>query len=298
MGIQEVPVWVTYVSTIFLMIVIVNAVNLIDGIDGLAATTSIISTCLLGFWFMYSNNLEYAIMAASLIGALAAFLRFNLSAGPNKIFMGDTGSLIIGFLLAAMTIRFNEINVGQHTWHDLHSAPAISIALLIVPLFDTLRVFTIRLARGQHPFTADNRHIHHMMLRAGFSHKETDIIMGSAHLILIALAFAIDHTGIFSVSLVLFVTCLLLTGLIYLRIYNRFLLHRMPVSEEDYAVIRTMAIWHAHISGRGIRMPVFVPKYGHVIKSGVPGNNDVLSATHQGVKVDVKDNKSNMQVES
>ena len=113
-------------------------------------------------------------MAVALLGALIAFLRFNLSDGPNKIFMGDTGSLVIGFTLAVFAIRFNELVAGGNGIIDLQSAPAVSIAILIVPLFDTLRVIILRLHYHQNLFTADHRHIHHMMLRA-------DSITGRRH---------------------------------------------------------------------------------------------------------------------
>jgi UDP-N-acetylmuramyl pentapeptide phosphotransferase/UDP-N-acetylglucosamine-1-phosphate transferase len=287
LGIQAIPAWLTYITTVFIMIVIINAVNLIDGIDGLAASTGIISSAALGFWFWFSGETGYAIMAAALIGTLAGFMRFNLSSGANKIFMGDTGSLLTGFIIAAMTIMFNEVNAGSATYHDLYSAPAISIAILIVPLYDTLRVFTIRIAHHQHPFIADNRHIHHMMLRAGFTHKKADVIIAAAHISIIAMAFALDHIGIFWLSGLLLLTCLLLTGLIYLRIYNRFLLHRVPVGEEDFETIRTIAIMHAHISGRKIRMPEFVPKYNLFNQPGL-GDKEVISEIHpKGISINL-----------
>lgn len=244
LGITTIPVWATYFTTICLMIIIINAVNLIDGIDGLAATSSIIATGTFGYWFLLSGNENYTIMAASLMGALIGFLRFNLSTGKNKIFMGDTGSLIIGFLLAAMCIRFNETNAGASTWHDLDSAPAISIAILIVPLFDTLRVFTVRLFYHQHPFTADNRHIHHLLLRAGFSHRRATFLMCMAQLYIISLAFYIDHLGIIWISVILLAKCILLTGLIYVMIYRNCLINTFPVRKEDTNMIRLILIVH------------------------------------------------------
>jgi hypothetical protein len=206
--------------------------------------------------------------------------------------MGDTGSLLVGFIIAAMIITFNEVNTGTDTYHDLYSAPAVSIAILIVPLYDTLRVFTIRITRSQNPFTADNRHIHHVMLRAGFTHKQADVIIATAHILIIALAFALDHIGILWLSLVLLSVCLFLTGLIFLRIYNRFLLHRMPVQEEDFDTIRTIAILHAHVSGRKIRMPVFVPKYNLFTQPGLNGNHEVIPDNYpKGIKINLVERK-------
>lgn len=244
MGIHEIPLWLTYISTIFVMIVIINAINLSDGIDGLAASIGIIASATFGAWFYLTGNTGYTIMAAALTGTLIAFLRFNISGGKNKIFMGDTGSLIIGFLLAAMTIRFNEISIAPSAGHYLHSAPAISIAILIVPLFDTLRVFIIRLSRGQHPFTADNRHIHHLMLRTGYSHKRSTLMISLAHAALIALAFSLDRLGIFRLALVLLLACLLLTGAINLLVYRKYIMKHRSLGREELGALRFIFNFH------------------------------------------------------
>ena len=132
--------------------------------------------------------------------------------------MGDTGSLLIGFILAVLIIRFNEINAGSTSFIALKSAPAISIAILIVPLFDTLRVFTLRAVDGQSPFIADNRHIHHLMLRAGFSHRMSTLYISIAHLLIIGLAFWLDNIGILRLTLVLVSVCTFLTVLIKVKI--------------------------------------------------------------------------------
>ncbi len=227
LGITTIPVWTSYLTTIFLVVVILNSVNLIDGIDGLAGSISIIASITLGVWFWLSGETGYAILASSLVGALIVFLFFNLSNGKNKIFMGDSGSLLIGFILAVMLIRFNEVNAGSGAFHDLDSSPAIAIAILIVPLFDTLRVFTIRIIRGRNPFKGDNNHIHHIMLRAGYTHGQSTLYISIAQIAFIAVAFLLDHMGIIWLSLVLFVLCIALTGLIYLKIYR----HSVPQDE-------------------------------------------------------------------
>ncbi|MGI6340310.1 MAG: glycosyltransferase family 4 protein [Bacteroidales bacterium] len=218
LGITELPFWLSLLITMFVVVVIINSLNLIDGIDGLAASVGIVSSAVLGIWFWLSGEYGYAIMASALLGSLIAFLRFNLSKGKNKIFMGDTGSLLIGFILAVLIIRFNEINAGSTSFIALKSAPAISIAILIVPLFDTLRVFTLRAVDGQSPFIADNRHIHHLMLRAGFSHRMSTLYISIAHLLIIGLAFWLDNIGILRLTLVLVSVCTFLTVLIKVKI--------------------------------------------------------------------------------
>ena len=204
-GIAEIPAWASYITTVFIIVLIINAVNLIDGIDGLATAVGIIASVFFGGWFILSGNYGYTVMAAALLGSLIIFLFFNISNGPRKIFMGDTGSIVIGFVLAVMAIKFNEINATEATFYKLSSAPAVSIAVLIVPLFDTLRVIILRFHYHQHPFVADNRHIHHLMLRAGLSHKQVTLYISLFNIFMIAIALLFDGLGILWLGLLLLV---------------------------------------------------------------------------------------------
>lgn len=207
LGIQFLPEWVYYFITVFLIVLIINALNLIDGIDGLAASIGIIASLFFGGWFLLSGDYGYTILAVSLLGALIVFLFFNLSDGPRKIFMGDTGSLVIGFTLAVMAIRFNEIDAAGRSFVDLKSTPSVSIAVLIVPLYDTLRVIILRGRSHQSFFVADNRHVHHMMLRVGFTHKKATFWISLFNIMMIALALLLDGIGIMWLGLVLLVIC-------------------------------------------------------------------------------------------
>lgn len=214
MGITTIPAVASYLLTVFVIVIIINAVNLIDGIDGLAGTVGIISSVAFGLFFWLSGDYGYTVMAVALLGALLAFLRFNLSDGPNKIFMGDTGSLVIGFTLAVFAVRFNELAATGKGVLNLQSAPSVSIAILIVPLFDTLRVILLRLHYNLSPFTADHRHIHHMMLRAGYSHKQATMYIGLFNVLLIVTAFLLDGFGILLLGIILLTLCLLATFLL------------------------------------------------------------------------------------
>jgi UDP-N-acetylmuramyl pentapeptide phosphotransferase/UDP-N-acetylglucosamine-1-phosphate transferase len=219
--ISAIPAWASYSLTIFLIIVIINAVNLIDGIDGLASMIGIVASVAFGTWFFLSGDYGYTILAASLTGSLIVFLKFNLAARPNKIFMGDSGSLIIGFALAVFAIHFNELNLTGKAFHHLSSSPSISIAILIIPLFDTIRVVVLRLRDHQHPFVADNRHIHHMMLRAGFSHIQASLIISVFNIFLIGIAFLLDHMGILYLGLILLILCISFMGVVMLMIRRK-----------------------------------------------------------------------------
>ena len=255
LGINAIPSWLTYVTTIFVVVVIINSMNLIDGIDGMAASTGIIASVTFGIWFWMSGDIGYSIMAAALTGALLAFLWFNLSKGKNKIFMGDTGSLVIGFIIAVMTIHFNEANKGMNIYHDLKSSPAISIGILIVPLFDTLRVFTLRILLGRNPFTADNRHIHHIMLRAGYSHRRSAFFISLAHIFIITLAFLLDHIGIIWLTLVLLLLSTALTGLVYILINKNFTRGNIILNKEESNIILKLSFFYRKVSKRP-RTPV------------------------------------------
>ncbi len=215
---DDIPVLLSLVITIVIFVIIINSFNLIDGIDGLASAIGIIASTVYGIWFWLSKDYGYAIMATALIGALTIFFFYNISDGKNKIFMGDTGSLVIGFIVTCMTIRFNEINADGISIYALESSPSISVAILIVPLFDTLRVVVIRLVRRTGIFSADNRHIHHLLLRAGFSHKKAALLISLANVFIIVIAFSLDSIGIILLGIVLILLSTFLTSLVYIKV--------------------------------------------------------------------------------
>jgi len=221
LGIRHIPVWASFALTVFLIVIIINSFNLIDGIDGLAASVGIIASAAFGTWFWLSGDRGFAIASAALAGSLMVFMGFNLSNGRNKIFMGDTGSLVIGFILTVMAIRFNEINAGPSPFIRLHSSPSVSIAVLIVPLFDSLRVIIIRLIRRQPPMKADNRHIHHLLLRAGLNHRRATLLIAAANILVIATAFLLDGLGIFRLGSVILLLCTALTVPVYIKVAKR-----------------------------------------------------------------------------
>jgi UDP-GlcNAc:undecaprenyl-phosphate/decaprenyl-phosphate GlcNAc-1-phosphate transferase len=212
LGIGIVPPWASYLTTVFIYVLIINALNLIDGIDGLAASVGIIASLFFGTWFLLSGDFGYTVMAAALIGSLIVFLFYNLSNGSSKIFMGDTGSIVIGFILAVMAIRFNELDAAGKSFRNLDSTPSVSIAVLIVPLFDTLRVIILRFLNHQNLFSPDNRHIHHMFLRLGFQHRQITLYIVLFNILLIALALLLDGIGILWLGLVLLILCGIAAG--------------------------------------------------------------------------------------
>jgi UDP-GlcNAc:undecaprenyl-phosphate GlcNAc-1-phosphate transferase len=175
-GVNEIPHWGSVFLSLFTYIVVVNAMNLIDGVDGLAAGIGFIAASAFGTWFIFANEYTLASLSFSLSGALLGFLIFNFS--PAKIFMGDSGSLIIGMFICVLSIKLIEYPLTRLDafWVRV-SNPIVVVAALAYPLTDTLRIFIIRAAKGQSPFAADKNHLHHRLLDCGYSHVKTVIII-------------------------------------------------------------------------------------------------------------------------
>ncbi|RCW27479.1 glycosyltransferase family 4 protein [Marinilabilia salmonicolor] len=184
--------------SILFVIFIVNGFNLIDGVDGLATISGMISILAFSGWFFLNGNFHISTLGAIVLGALLAFLYYNVFSKKQKIFMGDTGSMIIGFILATMALQFMEANapaVRSNLNIQMISAPAVVVGILIVPVIDTLRVFFLRLSKGNSPFVADKNHIHHRLLTLGFSHIQIALILGGVNIFFIVLNFLLKDFG-------------------------------------------------------------------------------------------------------
>ncbi|MCW9709117.1 MraY family glycosyltransferase [Fodinibius salsisoli] len=169
-GLAEIPLWIALPITLFTVIVVINAVNLIDGIDGLAGGFGVLASLLFGAGFMFAGQWPMVAFSLCLAGALLGFLRYNFS--PASIFMGDTGSMILGFLLSVQAIAFLNLgSVPAFTALFGNTVSVLTVAILAFPLFDTLRVVVKRLRRGRSIFRPGQDHVHHELLRMGLSHK-------------------------------------------------------------------------------------------------------------------------------
>ncbi|MBL7905289.1 MAG: undecaprenyl/decaprenyl-phosphate alpha-N-acetylglucosaminyl 1-phosphate transferase [Bacteroidales bacterium] len=195
LGFNQIPYLWSIAITVFVFVVIVNSFNLVDGIDGLAGGLAVVASVFLGEWFFKAGQTGLVIIAISLIGVLFAFLRYNLLDSKYKIFMGDTGSLLLGFILSVMVIKFNEFNVEGHPLRSLESAPSLSFAILMIPLFDTLRLFVVRLYRKCTPFAPDRAHMHHILLKLGFSHLNATYTLLIANIAFVMVAWQFQYLG-------------------------------------------------------------------------------------------------------
>jgi len=199
LGIHEIPHTASFLISLFAIVVITNSFNLIDGVDGLAGSLGLLTSIIFGLYFYLSGELLYAVIAWSLAGSLVGFLIYNFS--PAKIFMGDTGSLLIGLVNSILVIKFINIASNPGSAIPLPSAPALGFSILVIPLFDTLRVVSVRIIHRRSPFWPDRNHIHHFLLDMGLSHKAIALLLPATNLLLVLMAYMLRFEG----SLVVFI---------------------------------------------------------------------------------------------
>jgi len=215
LGIHEINIYWSYAITLFTVIVVTNSFNLIDGIDGLAGTVSLLIFSFYGIWFFLNHNYTTAIICFSLIGSLIGFLIYNYR---TFVFMGDSGSLILGFTAATLSISFINQNAVMKETNLLHFVSPISLvaSLLIYPLFDTLRVFVIRLLEKRSPFSPDRNHLHHLLIEAKLTHLQATAIVSVINIAFVIFAILTDGTNDNLFIPVIVLTALLLSLLLKL----------------------------------------------------------------------------------
>ncbi|WP_443944202.1 MraY family glycosyltransferase [Pedobacter sp. AW1-32] len=206
---EMIPLW-GGIFSIILIIFLNNAVNLIDGIDGLAASIGLVVNITFGLAFAFMGHPAYAFIAFALAGAVGGFIRYNWC--PAKIFMGDTGALIIGLVSAALAIKFIEMNKFSELNNNpyFYSAPAIAVSVLIVPIFDSLRVFSIRILARKSPFKGDRNHIHHRLERLGLKANQIVLFTVLFNVVIVACTFTLQNLGNFMLIILLISVCALL----------------------------------------------------------------------------------------
>lgn len=233
LGIDELPEMFSIMLTYFTVIVIINSFNLIDGIDGLAGTLGIIAAALFGSYFLASGMIPYAVLGFSLAGSLTAFLIFNYH--PARIFMGDTGSMLVGLVNAILVVKFIAVAQTTTVSVPVNAAPAIGFTVLLIPLLDTLRVFAIRIFHQRSPFIPDRNHIHHLMLDKGWSHNTITFTLAGFSLAFVLAAYTLRQVGC---------TLIILSGigiffagiamLYYTRRHPRLFVARADVSKSEH----------------------------------------------------------------
>mgnify|MGYP005837549853 CR=1 FL=1 len=218
------------IITIFFYVFIINAFNFIDGIDGLAASLGIIASFSIGIWFCLSGFYYMAIISAAFIAALLAFLRFNIFSLKNKVFLGDTGSMLIGFTVAFLSIKF--LNLNLFLVKDAHffilPAPALVFAVMVMPIFDLVRIVIVRVVRNKKPYAPDNFHLHHIFYKLGLTHIQITIIYSTYSILFIILSYFLSKC--FSIRRLLLIEIIITLFVSFIPEYIYFLKSRKKMN--------------------------------------------------------------------
>lgn len=220
-GYHDIPDWLSIVISFFLVILIVNAFNLIDGIDGLSSGVGILVSGFFGLWLYGMGYYSQAILASALIGGLIPFFYFNVFGKKNKLFMGDSGSLLVGYMVSIFVLRACGKELPVDHFLHMKAAPAVAIGILIYPLFDLGRVFFLRIVKGRSPFHPDRNHIHHLFIDGGTSHRRSTFYILLFSLFGAVLSWFLRNIEIWILALILLVYAEIVVGLLWLRVRRR-----------------------------------------------------------------------------
>tara|TARA_R110002126_G_scaffold181187_2_gene329933 strand:- start:19338 stop:20447 length:1110 start_codon:yes stop_codon:yes gene_type:complete len=218
LGLYEIPQILSYISIIMLILVIINSYNLIDGIDGLAAIMGIVVLSILGFVFYTLGLNFYFLFSLCLIGVLLAYLRYNLS-NTKKVFMGDTGSLIIGFCIGFLFLRFLSLDPNLLVQNNFkpENSLILVVAVFFIPLFDTFRIILVRLLNKKGIFKPDNNHIHHILINSGLTHFKSSLFLSFLNLLIAVVLIKLSsYLSSFWMLFIIFVCTLILLRVFYL----------------------------------------------------------------------------------
>jgi UDP-N-acetylmuramyl pentapeptide phosphotransferase/UDP-N-acetylglucosamine-1-phosphate transferase len=223
-GVYELPLTAQYSLTILAIAGTTNAFNLIDGIDGLAGGLGFMSLVILGLFLTLSGDMNIALVAFAMAGGLLGFLYYNFN--PARIFMGDTGSLVLGFVTAVLTVRLIQLNTGSIGFMLLRHAPVFGLSLVFIPVFDTLRVFSTRIWRGRSPFDPDKTHIHHLLTNNGWSHNFAAKLICAAHGLLLITGYFLKNIPQ-EIGIVILIVFMLLTVFLFQRL-------KLPATKKQF----------------------------------------------------------------
>lgn len=211
MWVHALPVYAGMLLTVIFVVAVINAVNMIDGIDGLVSVYAMMCLVCFGYCFMESGNLIYTYIAAAMTGGLVVFFFFNMQGSlekHTKTYMGDSGSMMLGFSLAYLAVKF--VSDEDSSVLSPQCRVILCLSLLFVPCMDLCRVVMERLLHGEHPFSSDKRHIHYRLMAAGIFGRVTlfcvmSLIVGLALLNAAMSVYGTSMTWIFAVDVLVYV---------------------------------------------------------------------------------------------
>ena len=206
LGVYEIPMAISVAGSMFFLLALINAFNLIDGIDGLSGITGIIIASFYSFMLFNLGYYFYLSISLATIGTLLAFLRFNFSI-KRKIFMGDTGSLVIGLVLGLLTLKLMAVGDAAHNSLSFNRSqlPLFLAGVLFIPTLDTIRVMLLRFTRGVSMFKPDRNHIHHILIDFGFSHRKASFCIGFINFIVASIMFYVTQQFTIVISLLILI---------------------------------------------------------------------------------------------
>lgn len=215
-GVNNFPWIFDEIFTVFVIVAMTNAFNLIDGIDGLAGSIALIISVFLGWTAFESGLYINSALAFSISGATLGFLLYNWY--PSKVFMGDTGSMLFGFMLTVLMVKFLTTPIPPST---ILSPVATSLALFVLPVYDTLRVMLIRIFTGRPPLSPDRNHIHHVLLKLGLNHGQSTACLASYNVIMIVFAVTFQNIGELWIMLTMTLTTIMTGALLDRKLMRR-----------------------------------------------------------------------------
>ena len=221
LGVYEIPMAISVAGSMFFLLALVNAFNLIDGIDGLSGITGIIIASFYSFMLFNLGHYFYLSISLATIGTLLAFLRFNFSI-KRKIFMGDTGSLVIGLVLGLLTLKLMAVGDAAHNSLSFNRSqlPLFLAGVLFIPTLDTIRVMLLRFTRGVSMFKPDRNHIHHILIDFGFSHRKASFCIGFINFIVASIMFYVTQ------QFTIFISLLILISMFFIAFTVLFLMNK------------------------------------------------------------------------
>lgn len=232
-GVHRLPYILDVVLTVGVVVLTINAFNLIDGVDGLCSGLGAIILTSLGVCYIWLDLYVYAMFAFGMLGVLIAFFQYNVLGTRLKIFMGDTGSLTLGYMIIYLGLKFMNLETSTSVYMDSQSTLALLLGMLFVPIFDTCRVFFSRISRGKSPFYPDKNHIHHKLLQLGWTHLHSTVILLGLQVFFIVLNIVLSEIFELNVNLVVLIDIAIGIG-INVGLNRRIIkLEKEPESEEQ-----------------------------------------------------------------
>lgn len=234
-GLESIPYYISIPLTVFACVGIINAINLIDGVDGYSSGYSVVSCILFGVMFYTIGNIHMVALAAIVAASLLPFFLHNVFGKYSKMFIGDAGTLSLGIIFSVFVTTILSTSSGDIEVKPNLGLIPFTLAVLCVPVFDTLRVMSARIARGKSPFDPDKTHLHHLFIDIGFSHIGTTISIIIMNLFVVLCWFIAYRAGL-SIDIQLYIVTAL--GVCVTFVFYPYIKSHMRNRTKLYSLLR------------------------------------------------------------